>query len=348
MSGETLHLTAAPADLRRAAELLRAGELVAIPTETVYGLAADALNGRAVRKIFEAKGRPMDNPLIVHIADIKDWAALVTHIPEKARALAAAYWPGPLTMILPHAPCIPDEVSAGLATVAVRFPSHPVAQSVIRLTGRPLAAPSANRSGIPSPTTAAHVLADMEGRIAAVVDGGPCAVGVESTVVDLSGETPRLLRPGGVTLEMLEAVAGPVDVDEAVTHALREGAAAASPGMKYKHYAPAAHVVLVKGSPAAYAAYVNRRGAAFPGRVTAMCFDGEESALTVPFVTYGRREDGTDQAHRLFDALRRLDELGAEEVYAACPPEDGVGLAVYNRMLRASGFEVVDADEPAG
>lgn len=182
----------------------------------------------------------------------------------------------------------------------------------------------------------------------AVVDGGPCAVGVESTVVDLSGETPRLLRPGGVTLEMLEAVAGPVDVDGAVTHALQEGAAAASPGMKYKHYAPAAHVVLVKGSPAAYAAYVNRRGAAFPGRVTAMCFDGEESALTVPFVTYGRREDGTDQAHRLFDALRRLDELGAEEVYAACPPEDGVGLAVYNRMLRASGFEVVDADESAG
>ena len=254
MSGETLRLTDAPADLRRAAELLRAGELVAIPTETVYGLAADALNGRAVRKIFEAKGRPMDNPLIVHIADISDWAALVTHIPEKARALAAAYWPGPLTMILPHAPCIPDEVSAGLATVAVRFPAHPVARDLIRLTGRPLAAPSANRSGIPSPTTAAHVLADMEGRIAAVVDGGPCAVGVESTVVDLSGETPRLLRPGGVTLEMLEAVAGPVDVDEAVTHALREGAAAASPGMKYKHYAPAAHVVLVKGSPAAYAA----------------------------------------------------------------------------------------------
>ena len=223
MSGETLRLTDAPADLRRAAELLRAGELVAIPTETVYGLAADALNGRAVRKIFEAKGRPMDNPLIVHIADIKDWATLVTHIPEKARALAAAYWPGPLTMILPHAPCIPDEVSAGLATVAVRFPSHPVARDLIRLTGRPLAAPSANRSGIPSPTTAAHVLADMEGRIAAVVDGGPCAVGVESTVVDLSGETPRLLRPGGVTLEMLEAVAGPVDVDEAVTSPCGKG-----------------------------------------------------------------------------------------------------------------------------
>ena len=173
-------------------------------------------------------------------------------------------------------------------------------------------------------------------------------MGVESTIVDLTEARPRLLRPGGVTLEMLEAVAGPVDVDGAVTHALQEGAAAASPGMKYKHYAPAAHVVLVKGSPAAYAAYVNRRGAAFPGRVTAMCFDGEESALTVPFVTYGRREDGTDQAHRLCDALRRLDELGAEEVYAACPPEDGVGLAVYNRMLRASGFEVVDADESAG
>ena len=216
MSGETLRLTDAPADLRRAAELLRAGELVAIPTETVYGLAADALNGRAVRKIFEAKGRPMDNPLIVHIADISDWAALVTHIPEKARALAAAYWPGPLTMILPHAPCIPDEVSAGLATVAVRFPAHPVARDLIRLTGRPLAAPSANRSGKPSTTTAAHVLHDMDGRIEAILDGGPCEVGVESTIVDLTGERPRLLRPGGVTPEELRALLGELDIDRAV------------------------------------------------------------------------------------------------------------------------------------
>ena len=337
-------LSAEEADLRQAAALLKEGELVAIPTETVYGLAANALDGRAVAKIFAAKGRPMDNPLIVHIAGMEQWEGLVTAIPPAARRLAAAYWPGPLTMILPHAPCIPREVSAGLPTVAVRFPSHPVAQAVIRLSGCPLAAPSANRSGIPSPTTAAHVLADMEGRIAAVVDGGECAVGVESTVLDLSGGIPRLLRPGGITLPMLREAVGEVQVDEAVTHALREGAAAPSPGMKYRHYAPRAHVVLVKGGPAAYAAFVNARAAEFPGRVTAMCFDGEEAGLAVPCVPYGRRENAAEQAHRLFDALRRLDEQGADLVFAACPSEEGMGLAVYNRLLRAAGFEVVDAD----
>lgn len=343
---QTQRLTDAPADLEKAAALLRKGELVAIPTETVYGLAADALNGDAVRRIFEAKGRPADNPLIVHIASFEAWEPLVTRIPETARRLAEAYWPGPLTLILPHAACIPETVSAGLPTVAVRFPSHPVAQAIIRLTSRPLAAPSANRSGIPSPTTAGHVLADMAGRIAAVVDGGSCGVGVESTVVDMSGPVPRLLRPGGVTLSMLQAVVGEVLVDPAVTHALAKDAVAASPGMKYKHYAPAAHVVLVRGTPAAYAAYVNAQAAARPGEITAMCFDGEEAGLTVPCVTYGRREDPAGQAQRLFDALRSLDERGAREVLAACPSEEGMGLAVYNRMLRASGFEVVDADAP--
>lgn len=331
-----------------AAAILRRGGLLGIPTETVYGLGADALNEDAVRRIFEAKGRPQDNPLIIHVPSA-DWLErYCQNVPAAAYRLAEKFWPGPLTMILPRREIVPLRTTGGLETVGVRCPNHPATLAIIEAAGVPIAAPSGNTSGRPSPTTAQHMMDDMAGKIDGIVDGGPCAVGVESTVVDLSGETPRLLRPGGVTLEMLEAVAGPVDVDGAVTHALQEGAAAASPGMKYKHYAPAAHVVLVKGSPAAYAAYVNRRGAAFPGRVTAMCFDGEESALTVPFVTYGRREDGTDQAHRLFDALRRLDELGAEEVYAACPPEDGVGLAVYNRMLRASGFEVVDADESAG
>lgn len=340
----TRRLTGSPADLRLAADLLRAGELVAIPTETVYGLAADALNGRAVAGIFEAKGRPMDNPLIVHIAETAQWAPLVTHIPPAAKALADAFWPGPLTMILPHAPCIPHEVSAGLPTVAVRLPAHPIAQAIIRLTGRPLAAPSANRSGIPSPTAASHVLADMAGRIAAVVDGGECTVGVESTVLDMSGGVPRLLRPGGVTPERIREITGALDIDEAVTHALREGAPAASPGMKYKHYAPNAHVVLVRGTPAAYAAFVRRQAALFPGEVTALCFEGEDADLPVPAVPYGRRDDGEGQARRLFDALRRLDDIGAIRVYAAAPSAEGVGLAVYNRLLRAAGFEVVDAD----
>ena len=248
---ETLYLTDSPADLEQAASLLRDGELVAIPTETVYGLAADAENGPAVARIFAAKGRPMDNPLIVHIADLETLPRLVAEIPETAIKLADAYWPGPLTMIFPKGPRIPDEVSAGLSTVAVRMPSHPVARTLIRASGCSLAAPSANRSGSPSPTTAAHVLADLEGRIAAVVDGGECSVGVESTVVLMTGERPRLLRPGGVTVEMLERVAGPVEIDPAVTSRLAEGAEAASPGMKYKHYAPKARVVIVKGSPAA-------------------------------------------------------------------------------------------------
>lgn len=327
------------AGIEEAARLLRQGQLVAIPTETVYGLAADALNPAAVAAIFAAKGRPVDNPLIVHIADIADWAPLVREIPESARRLAQAYWPGPLTMILPAAPCIPAEVRGGLSTVAVRFPAHPAAQAVIRRAGCPLAAPSANRSGAPSPTTAARVMEDMNGRIAAVLDGGSCAVGVESTVVDLCHPVPRLLRPGGVTPEMLEAVVGPIEIDGAVTHALENGEVAASPGMKYKHYAPKADVYLVKGTPAAYVDYVNRHAG---DSVAALCFEEDLPALRVPGVTYGRRQQPPEQAQQVFDALRRLDEMGATTVYAACPRPEGVGLAVYNRLLRAAAFRIVN------
>lgn len=335
---QTLHLTDSEYDLQKAASLLRDGELVAIPTETVYGLAADARNGKAVASIFAAKGRPMDNPLIVHIADMNELTSLVSEIPSKALALAAAFWPGPLTMIFKKGGAIPNEVSAGLSTVAVRMPSHPVARQLIRLSGCALAAPSANRSGIPSPTDAARVADDMDGRIAAIVDGGECEVGVESTVIDITGETVHLLRPGAVTVEMLQTVVGEVKVDDAVLSPLQDGVAAASPGMKYKHYAPAARVILVKGSPAAYAAYVN---AQTTEKAVALCFDGEEALLKIPFLTYGRRDDANEQAHRLFEALRRLDDEGFRIAYTACPATDGVGLAVYNRLLRAAGFEVV-------
>ena len=335
-------LTDAPEDITVAATLLREGELVAIPTETVYGLAADALNGPAVARIFQAKGRPMDNPLIVHVADWDEVAPLTAEIPENARQLAQAYWPGPLTMILKKSARIPDEVSAGLSTVAVRMPSHPVARAIIKASGCPLAAPSANRSGIPSPTTAAHVLADMDGRIAAVVDGGECRVGVESTVVDVSQPVPRLLRPGGITPEMLEEVVGLIEIDPAVTHALDEGAVAASPGMKYKHYAPKATILLIKGTSEGYVAYVNaHRG----DGVGALCFEEQAAGLQVPAVPYGRQDDPASQAHGVFDALRRLDELGIQTAYAACPAEDGMGLAVYNRLLRAAAFQVVTLDE---
>ncbi len=325
--------------ISEAARLLRDGRLVAVPTETVYGLAADALNPKAVASIFAAKERPMDNPLIVHIADIADWAPLVKEIPDNARRLAEAYWPGPLTIILPAADHIPNEVRGGLTTVAVRFPADPVAQAVILHSGCPLAAPSANRSGSPSPTNATRVMEDMNGRIAAVLDGGDSTVGVESTVISLCGDKPRLLRPGGITPEMLEEILGPIEIDEAVTHALKKGATAASPGMKYKHYAPKAQVRLVKGTAAAYIDYVNTHTA---DGVAALCFDEDVPHLTVPCVSYGHRDVPLEQAHRLFDALRQLDELGAKTVYAAAPRPQGVGLAVYNRLIRAAAFDIIN------
>ena len=334
---DTKHLQPNPEGIDEAARLLKAGELVAIPTETVYGLAADALNGNAVSSIFVAKGRPSDNPLIVHIADFRDWEPLVTHIPDDARRLAEAYWPGPLTIILPASKNVPKVVTGGLTTVAVRFPAHPIAQAVILRSGCPLAAPSANRSGSPSPTNVQRVIEDMEGRVAAILDGGACDYGVESTVIDMCHTPPRLLRPGGITPEMLEDVLGPIEIDHAVTHALEQGAVAASPGMKYKHYAPQAEITIVKGSPKAFVQYVNQRKAEGIG---ALCFDEDLPHLAVPAVTYGSRYDALTQAQQLFDALRQLDEMGITTVYAACPDTSGVGLAVYNRLLRAAAFRI--------
>ncbi|WOC31240.1 MULTISPECIES: L-threonylcarbamoyladenylate synthase [Caproicibacterium] len=322
----------------RAAQILRQGGLVGIPTETVYGLAANALDGKAAAKIFAAKGRPADNPLIVHIAKFEQIYDLVTEVPEAAKKLAKAFWPGPLTMILPKAPCIPNEVSAGLPTVAVRFPSHPAAQRIIAESGLPLAAPSANTSGRPSPTTAQHVLHDLRGKIEAVLDGGPCGVGVESTVITLATPTPRLLRPGGITLEQLRAVLGTVEMDDAVLHPLKEGVRAASPGMKYKHYSPKADVIILQGTDAQYAAYVNaHKGSG----VMALCYNGDDAHLEVPAICYGSSSDDAAMAHELFDALREFDARGAQTVYARCPEPKGVGLAVYNRLMRAAGFEVL-------
>ena len=337
----TKHLTDRNEDLDSAAALLSAGEVVAIPTETVYGLAADAKNEEAVKAIFAAKGRPSDNPLIVHIASMEELAGLVSAVPPIAEALAAAYWPGPLTMIFSKAADVPHIVTGGLDTVAVRMPSHPVARKLITRSGCALAAPSANRSGSPSPTDARRVAEDMDGRIAAIVDGGACQVGVESTVISVADGHVRVLRPGAVTVEMLRAVAGDVDVDEAVLSPLREGVAVSSPGMKYKHYAPSARVILVRGDAAAYRDYVNTHKA---DGVTALCFDGEEDGLDVPFVTYGARTDAKTQAQRVFEALRQLDERQATVAYTACPSPEGIGLAVYNRLLRAAGFEVIELD----
>ena len=336
---ETVLLHNTEADIARAGDILRSGGLVAIPTETVYGLAANALDGRAVAKIFAAKGRPQDNPLIIHIAELSQWAPLVREIPPRAMALAEAYWPGPLTIILPKSNIIPDEVSAGLDTVAVRFPSMRTAQKIISAAGVPLAAPSANLSGSPSPTCARHTMDDMRGRIDAVLDGGDCNFGVESTVITLATDVPRLLRPGAVTPEELREVLGDIEIDEAVMGRLKEGVKAASPGMKYKHYSPQAEVTIVKSDLAGFCEWAEK--ADRQQGVFALCFDGEEANIPLPCVTYGRADDSLTQSHRLFTALRELDEKGARVVYARCPSTNGVGMAVYNRLLRAAGFSVI-------
>lgn len=322
----------------RAAALLRSGALVGIPTETVYGLAANALDAAAVARIFEAKGRPQDNPLIVHVAEPSWLDRYALEVPPSARRLMEVFWPGPLTIILKKSPLIPPIVSAGLDTAAFRCPSHPVAHALIEASGVPLAAPSANLSGSPSPTTAAHVLSDLGGRVEAIVDGGECAVGVESTVVTLCGDVPSVLRPGGVTPEQLRAVLGEVAVDRAVLHKLEGNVRVASPGMKYKHYAPKAHVIIIKAPFDRFAAFVEAKGRG----TGALCFDGEEKRLKVPCVSYGAEHDGASQARRLFSALRELDDLGVQTVYARCPDREGVGLAVCNRLIRAAGFEVIE------
>lgn len=336
---ETLLLQNTDEDIARAGEILRGGGLVAIPTETVYGLAANALDGRAVAKIFRAKGRPQDNPLIVHISELSQWNALVRCIPPRAMALAKAYWPGPLTIILPKSDIIPDEVSAGLDTVAVRFPSMRTARKIIDAAGVPLAAPSANLSGSPSPTCARHTMADMNGRIDAVLDGGDCNFGVESTVITLAADMPRLLRPGAVTPEDLREVLGEIEIDEAVMGRLRDGVKAASPGMKYKHYSPRAEVTIVKSNFEAFCEFAEKVDD--KENTFAMCFDGEESKIPLKCIAYGRKDDSLTQSHRLFTALRELDEMGAKAVYARCPSTNGVGMAVYNRLLRAAGFSVI-------
>lgn len=336
----TILCTATQENIDVAASLLQQGEVVGIPTETVYGLAANALDEQAVAKIFQAKGRPQDNPLISHISSMEMLSLVASNISESAYQLAKAFWPGPLTMVLPRSAKVSNAVCAGLDTAAVRMPSHPIAQAIITASGVPLAAPSANLSGSPSPTNAQDVYADMQGRVPMILDGGDCTVGVESTVISLVGETPMLLRPGYVTKEAIEQVLGQaVTLSSAIVNQLAKGEVANSPGMKYQHYAPKAKVIIVKGSLDAYQQYVNAHA---QQGVMALCFEGEAVNLSCPCVTYGRADAPETQAQHLFSALRRLDDAGATTAYARCPQETGVALAVYNRLLRAAGFCVVD------
>lgn len=339
MNIKTILRPADEAGIDQAAQLLRRGEIFALPTETVYGIAADARQGAAVRKIFEAKGRPQDNPLIVHVAGPEMLPGLVAEIPERAQLLISAFCPGPLTIIMPRGPEVADECCAGLDTVGIRMPSHPVAREVIRRSGCAFAAPSANLSGRPSPTNAQDVLADMDGRLPLILDGGECAVGVESTVVSVVGPKPTLFRPGHITLEDLERALGEeVEVSAAILEKLPEGAVVRSPGMKYKHYAPKADITILDGSFEQFRAYVQAHADQNP---SCLCFTGEASQLGVPCVEYGCEGDGADQAKHLFRSLRALDEQGDGVVYARCPGRDGLSMAVYNRLVRAAAFRVV-------
>ena len=340
---KTLLLPASdPATPEIAAGIIRRGGLVAIPTETVYGLGANGLDEAAVASIFAAKGRPQDNPLILHVAEPAEMERFCHSIPESAYALADKFWPGPLTMVLPARDVVPKRTTAGLSTVAVRCPDNDATRAIIRLSGVPIAAPSANLSGKPSTTTAEHVLHDHDGKIDAIVDGGPCRVGVESTIVDLTEERPRLLRPGGITPEQLTAVLGDLVIDKAVTAQIDKDAVVKAPGMKYRHYAPAEPVTIVSGSREKAAAYIRRH---FTPGDRVLCFE-EELPLyrDCDPLPYGSEADVNTLSAGLFAALRELDDPAVHQVYARCPVGGGVAYAVQNRLKKAAAFHIVDAE----
>lgn len=329
-------LTTSDEDIEKAARILRDGGIVGMPTETVYGLAGNALDAESSRKIYAAKGRPSDNPLIVHVTCVDEIMPLVKEIPENVKVLFEHFSPGPITIVMPKSDMIPYETSGGLDTVGIRIPADKNARRLISAAGFPLAAPSANLSGSPSPTTADHVIKDMDGRIPAVIDGGECSVGVESTVVssDLSGHI-TVLRPGFVSPEDIAEVIGAenVSVAKGVTEKISDGEKVLSPGMKYRHYAPSADVAIIDGTKEQFEDYVNAHTGE---KVCAMGFGDENVPQLIP---YGM--DSEEQARLIFAVLRSLDEKGYERVYARCPDKSGVGLAVYNRLLRAAGFEVI-------
>ncbi|MBE6959884.1 MAG: threonylcarbamoyl-AMP synthase [Ruminococcaceae bacterium] len=327
---------------QKAAEIIQSGDVVAIPTETVYGLAANGLSEDAVSRIFEVKGRPSDNPLILHICDATQIDLYCHDVPQSAYRLAQLFWPGPLTMVLPAKDTVPKRTTGGLSTVALRCPDSEIARQIIQLSGVPLAAPSANISGKPSTTTAEHVLHDHGGKIPLIVDGGACRVGVESTIVDLTEERPRLLRPGGITPEQLMAVLGDLVVDKAVTAQIDKDAVVKAPGMKYRHYAPTEPVIIVAGEREKAAAYIHRH---FEPGDRVLCFE-EELPLYADCnpLSYGKEADVSTLSAGLFAALRELDDGSIGKVYARCPVGGGVAYAVQNRLKKAAAFHIVDAE----
>lgn len=323
-----------------ACELLKKGEVVGVPTETVYGLAGDSTSSSAIKKIFEAKGRPADNPLIVHIASLDMLDGIVREFNEDAGKLANAFWPGPLTIIMPKGKKICDETSAGLDSVGVRMPSNEIARAIISKSGVAFSAPSANLSGKPSPTTAKDVYVDMKGRIPLIIDGGDCDAGLESTVISVLENVPVILRPGIITKEDIEKVLNKeVLLAKEVTAGVTDESKVLSPGMKYKHYAPNAKVTIIKSSLEDFINFINNHKTE---NTFAMCFDGEEKLMPVPAMSYGSISDPKSQAHNLFSILRELDETDAEQVFVRCPDMTGISLAVYNRLIRSAGFNIIE------
>ena len=334
--------------LREAGEIIRQGGLVAFPTETVYGLGGDALNPESSKKIYAAKGRPSDNPLIIHIADIKDLEKIVKEIPQSAYQLADVFWPGPLTMILPKSEEVPYQTTGGLNTVAVRMPSHPVALEFIREAGGYVAAPSANLSGKPSPTKAKYVVQDMDGRIDMIIDGDGVDIGLESTIVDLTGDKPMILRPGYITKEMLDAVLGQVETDPTLLDSDSKEAPKA-PGMRYRHYAPKGELVLVEGSPEAVVSYINeqtslhRQQGEKTGIIGTTEMTGRYEADSVKIA--GSRDDETAIARQLYTFLREFDDEDVAYMYAESFAGKGIRQAIMNRMLKAAGHKVIKLEE---
>ena len=332
-------------ELAEAAQILRDGGLVAFPTETVYGLGANALDEAAAKKIYAAKGRPSDNPLIAHISCLEELKPLVAYIPEAGRKLAEAYWPGPLTMVFPKSDIVPYGTTGGLDTVAVRMPSDPVANRLIKLAGVPVAAPSANTSGRPSPTTAQHVWQDMEGKIEMILDGGPVGIGVESTIVDVSGDGPSLLRPGASTMEMLRETVGRVEIDPAIQAPPSADLRPKAPGMKYRHYAPHADLQLVEGETDKVVETINalvKEKLAEGKKVGVICTDETKDRFPQGEVrSVGLRAKEETIAHNLFAVLREFDDLDVDCIYSESFSKDHLGQAIMNRLTKAAGYHVL-------
>ena len=329
----------------KAAEIIKTGGLVAFPTETVYGLGANGLDENAVPKIYEAKGRPSDNPLILHISEFDEIKNIVKEIPDVAFVLADEFWPGPLTMVFKKSDIVPYRTTGGLESVAVRMPSNKIARELIKTAGVPVAAPSANSSGRPSPTKADHVLSDLDGKIDMVIDGGTVDIGLESTIVDVTGEVPVILRPGFITEEMLSEAIGRVKTDDAVKNLSPDkDLKPKAPGMKYRHYAPQGKMTIYKGNPEKVVKIINEETAKSEGKKTAVLATDETKRYYKAdiVISVGSREDSESIAHNLFDTLRSFDDMGAEIIFSEGFDESRLGFAIMNRLHKSAGYNIVN------